>query len=94
MSKFVFSIVLGLQLFSTAAFADSVTCNGDFQRFGHRWEATKLCQRRAVVAAAAADGVKIARKSGSGGETIEEYCREIGHDRMETAAYCAAYSPD
>lgn len=87
-------ILLGLVFSSSLAFADDVTCNGDFQLLDKHWEATKLCQRRAVVAAAAADGIKIVPKSGAGGETLEEYCRDIGHDRMETATYCAAYSPD
>ena len=93
-SKVKFAVVAVLSLLgSGAAFAHS-GCDGDFALVNGHWIATRPCQRAAVDAAAREDGTPITRSRSEGGETREEYCRGVGHLRIETSTYCAAYSPD
>jgi hypothetical protein len=86
-------LLLAAPVASSVAFARS-GCDGDFEMVNGRWIAKRHCQRQAAENSARASGARVAHHESSGGVTREEYCRGVGHLRIETSSYCAAYSPD
>jgi hypothetical protein len=85
--------VLAIGALGNAATAHS-RCDGDFEFINGQWLATRRCERQVAAAMARAEGTHLSRHSSQTGESFEEYCRGIGHLRIETMTACAPYSPD